>query len=342
MKRLSLSILIMSVMLVVFFAVNLIWGAENIPVQEVWCALTTGESSNEAWTFILLESRLPQAITALFCGAGLSVAGLMLQTIFSNPLAGPSILGINTGASLGVALIMLLLGGNLQVSDYTFTGYMSVILGAFLGAMFVLGIILFFSTLVKSNLMLLIIGIMVGYIASSAISLLNFFATAEGVHSYMAWGMGNFSGVTTDQLGLYVGTIMIGLIIAIFLMKPLNALLLGQRYAENLGVNIRRVRIWLLIAVGLLVAITTAFCGPVSFLGLAVPHVARMLLGSSNHNGLLPFTMITGAVVALFCNVLSVLPGSAGLIPLNAVTPVVGAPVIIYVIINQRRLQYFN
>lgn len=334
--------LIMSVLLVVFFAVNLIWGAESIPAQEVWNTLSTGESSNEAWTFILLESRLPQAITALFCGAGLSVAGLMLQTIFSNPLAGPSILGINTGASLGVALIMLLLGGNLQVSDYTFTGYMSVILGAFLGAMFVLGIILFFSTLVKSNLMLLIIGIMVGYIASSAISLLNFFATAEGVHSYMAWGMGNFSGVTTDQLGLYVGTIVIGLVIAIFLMKPLNALLLGQRYAENLGVNIRRVRIWLLIAVGLLVAITTAFCGPVSFIGLAVPHVARMLLGSSNHNGLLPFTMITGAVVALLCNVLSVLPGSTGLIPLNAVTPVVGAPVIIYVIINQRRLQYFN
>lgn len=334
--------LIMSILLVVFFAINIIWGAESIPTQEVWDALTTGQTSNEAWTFILLESRFPQAITALFCGAGLSVAGLMLQTVFSNPLAGPSILGINTGASLGVALIMLLMGGNLQVSDYTFSGYMSVILGAFMGAMLVLGIILFFSTLVKSNLMLLIIGIMVGYIASSAISLLNFFATAEGVHSYMAWGMGNFSGVTTDQLGLYVGTVVIGLIIAIFLMKPLNALLLGQRYAENLGVNIRRVRIWLLIAVGLLVAITTAFCGPVSFIGLAVPHVARMLLGSSNHNGLLPFTMITGAVVALFCNVLSVLPGSTGLIPLNAVTPVVGAPVIIYVIINQRRLQYFN
>ncbi len=334
--------LIMSILLVTLLVVNLIWGAESIPAAEVWHALTTGQSGNEAWTFILLESRLPQAITALFCGAGLSVAGLMLQTVFSNPLAGPSILGINTGASLGVALIMLLMGGNLQVSDYTFSGYMSVILGAFLGAMLVLGIILLFSTLVKSNLMLLIIGIMVGYIASSAISLLNFFATAEGVHSYMAWGMGNFSGVTTDQLGLYVGTIMIGLIIAVFLMKPLNALLLGQRYAENLGVNIRRVRIWLLIAVGLLVAITTAFCGPVSFIGLAVPHVARMLLGSSNHNGLLPFTMITGAVVALFCNILSVLPGSIGLIPLNAVTPVVGAPVIIYVIINQRRLQYFN
>ncbi len=342
MKRFTFSMLVMSLLLIVLFVANLVWGAENIPMQDVWLTLTTGHSSNDAWTFIMLESRLPQAITALFCGAGLSVAGLMLQTIFSNPLAGPSILGINTGASLGVALIMLLLGGNLQVADYSFSGYMSVILGAFIGAMFVLGVILFFSTLVKSNLMLLIIGIMVGYIASSAISLLNFFATAEGVHSYMAWGMGNFSGVTTDQLGLYVGTIMIGLIISIFLMKPLNALLLGQRYAENLGVNIRRVRLWLLLAVGLLVAITTAFCGPVSFIGLAVPHVARMLLGSSNHNGLLPFTMITGAVIALICNILSVLPGATGLIPLNAVTPVIGAPVIIYVIINQRRLQYFN
>jgi ABC-type Fe3+-siderophore transport system permease subunit len=206
----------------------------------------------------------------------------------------------------------------------------------------VMGLILFFSTLIKSNIMLLITGMMIGYITSSAISLLNFFATAEGVHSYMIWGMGNFSGVSLEQMPYFASFTLAGLILAILLIKPLNALLLGNRYAENLGVNIKRTRNLLLIATGILTAITTAFCGPVSFIGLAVPHIARLLLGTSNHNSLLPVTLLTGSAVALLCNLICILPGESGIIPLNAVTPVLGAPVIIYVIINQRRIQYFN
>ena len=222
------------------------------------------------------------------------------------------------------------------------SGFLSVLAGAFVGAMAIMALILFFSTLIKSNVMLLITGIMIGYIASSAISLLNFFATAEGVQSYIIWGMGNFGGVSLQQMPAFASVTLLGLAGALMLIKPLNALLLGERYAENLGVNIRRVRNWLLIITGLLTAITTAFCGPVAFIGLAVPHVARMLLGTSNHQSLLPVTILSGSAIALLCNLLCVLPGEAGIIPLNAVTPIIGAPVIIYVIVSQRRSQHFN
>ena len=266
----------------------------------------------------------------------------MLQTAFNNPLAGPSILGINSGASLGVALVMLAGGGSIATGIFTLSGFFSVILGAFIGSMVVMGLILFFSTLIKSNIMLLITGIMIGYITSSAISLLNFFATAEGVHSYMIWGMGNFGGVSLQQLPYFSAFCLAGLLLSVLLIKPLNAMLLGTRYAENLGVNIRRTRNLLLIATGLLTAVTTAFCGPVAFIGLAVPHISRLMLGTSNHNSLLPITLLTGAAIALLCNLICILPGEAGIIPLNAVTPVLGAPVIIYVIVNQRKIQYFN
>ena len=314
----------------------------NFPPAEVWHILTGGESSKASWSFIVWEVRLPQALTALLCGGALAVCGLMLQTAFKNPLAGPSILGINSGASLGVAFVMLLFGGSVTAGTFSLSGFLSVLSGAFIGAMAIMALILFFSTLIKSNVMLLITGIMIGYIASSAISLLNFFATAEGVQSYIIWGMGNFGGVSQQQMPAFASVTLLGLAGALMLIKPLNALLLGERYAENLGVNIRRVRNWLLVVTGLLTAITTAFCGPVAFIGLAVPHVARMLLGTSNHHSLLPVTILSGGAVALLCNLICILPGDAGIIPLNAVTPIIGAPVIIYVIVSQRKSQHFN
>lgn len=326
----------------ILFAANLAFGSIKIPLGAVIDTLFGGTVEKESWRFIILESRLPQALTALFCGSALAVSGLMLQTVFNNPLAGPSILGINTGASLGVALVMLLLGGSITVGTYSFSTFLSVLVGAFAGAMAVLALILFFSSLLKSNLMVLIIGIMIGYVTSSAISLLNFFATAEGVHSYMIWGMGNFGGVSNDQLPFFVGSVAVGLILSVLLIKPLNALLLGHRYAENLGINIHKTRNILLLTVGLLTAVTTAFCGPIAFIGLAVPHMARLMLGTSNHNSLLPVTLLMGGVIALTCNLICILPGESGVIPLNAVTPFIGAPVIIYVIVNQRKIQYFN
>jgi iron complex transport system permease protein len=185
--------------------------------------------------------------------------------------------------------------------------------------------------------MLLIIGMMVGYVVSSVVSLLNFFSTAEGVQSYMMWGMGNFGGVSRAQLPLFALLVVVGLSIAVGLIKPLNALLLGERYARNLGVNIRRVRTLLLISTGLLVAVTTAYCGPINFIGLSVPHIARLVLGTDNHRSLMPATLLTGGVISLLCNLLCLLPGDNGLLPLNAITPIIGAPIIIYVILSRRK-----
>ena len=329
--------------LCLLFLANLFVGSVRIPFDAVVDIFMGREVEKATWSFIVLQSRFPQAVTALFAGASLAVAGLMLQTVFNNPLAGPSILGIDSGASLGVALVMLFLGGSVGTAGAIhLSGSIAVVLAAFAGAVLILGIIILFSTWVRSNIMLLIIGIMMGYITSSVISLLNFFATAEGVFSYTLWGMGNFSGVSLQQLPLFCTLLSVGLLMAVLLIKPLNALLLGERYAENLGVNVRLTRIWLLVSTGLLTAVSTAFCGPVSFIGLAVPHMARLWMGSSNHKGLLPVTLLLGSAVALLCNLISVIPGSSGVIPLNAITPVLGAPVIIYVIVNQKKIQYFN
>ena len=306
--------------IVVLFASNLLLGSVSIPAEDVMRILLGDTNEKASWRFIILESRLPQAITAMFCGASLAVSGLMLQTIFRNPLAGPS-------------LVMLFLGGGLSVGSLQFSGFAAVLIAAFFGALAVMAVIFFFSTLVRSHVMLLIIGIMIGYISNSAISLLNFFATDEGVKSYMVWGLGSFGGVSMANMPVFVGVSLFGLSGALLLIKPLNALLLGDRYAENLGVNIVAVRNWLLVVTGLLTAVTTAFCGPVAFIGLAVPHMARLLLTTDNHRQLLPATMLCGAVVALVCNLLCFLPGDGGVIPLNAVTPLIGAPVIIYVIL---------
>ena len=319
--------------IVVLFASNLLLGSVSIPAEDVMRILLGDPNEKASWRFIILESRLPQAITAMFCGASLAVSGLMLQTVFRNPLAGPSVFGINSGAGLGVALVMLFLGGGLSVGSLQFSGFAAVLIAAFFGALAVMAVIFFFSTLVRSHVMLLIIGIMIGYISNSAISLLNFFATDEGVKSYMVWGLGSFGGVSMANMPVFVGVSLFGLSGALLLIKPLNALLLGDRYAENLGVNIVAVRNWLLVVTGLLTAVTTAFCGPVAFIGLAVPQMARLLLTTDNHRQLLPATMLCGAVVALVCNLLCFLPGDGGVIPLNAVTPLIGAPVIIYVIL---------
>ena len=323
--------------MVVLFGMNLFVGSISIPAADVLNILFgDGEGIRPSWRYIVLESRLPQAITALLCGGALAVSGLMLQTAFRNALADPSIFGISSGAGLGVALVMLLLGGSIGAGSVSVSGYVAIILAAFVGAMLVMAVIFFFSTVVKNDVMLLIIGIMIGYLSSSAISLLQFFATDEGVKSYMVWGMGSFGGVSMRHMPVFASVTLLGIIASLLLIKPLNALLLGDRYAENLGVNIQRVRNWLLIVTGLLTAITTAFCGPISLIGLAVPHMARLLLRSDNHLVLMPVTILCGSVVALLCNLICFLPGENGVIPLGAVTPLMGAPVIIYVIAKRR------
>jgi len=319
------------------FVACLCCGSVNIPVRDVFRSLAGLGSSKASWDFIVRESRLPSAITAMFAGMSLSVSGLMLQTAFRNPLAGPDILGINAGAGLGVALVMLSFGGSLSVGNLTLGASVSVIVGAFVGAVAVMALILFLSTKLKNYVMLLIAGIMISYLTSSMISLLNFFSTAEGVHSYTIWGMGNFGGVSLSQIPFFSFMSLLALAVGMSLIKPLNAILLGDNYAQNLGINLRRTRLLLLLSTGLSVAVTTAFCGPVSFIGLAVPHLARLALGSENHRSLMPVSLLTGGCVALLCNLLSSLPGDRGLIPLNAITPAIGAPVVLYVLIKQYR-----
>ena len=334
MMRRSL-LIILPVLIVILFALNLMTGAVRIPLADVVSILMGDDEVRESWRYIIWESRLPQGVTAMLCGAALAVSGLMLQTAFRNPLAGPSVFGITSGAALGVAMVMLLLGGSVSIGMLDLSGFLAVWVSAFAGAMAVTGIIFLFSSLVRNGVMLLIVGLMIGYLSASAVSLLNFFATEEGVKSYIMWGMGDFGSVSMGQLPVFVAVIMAGLLASLAMIKPLNALLLGEEYAENLGVNTIRVRNQLLVITGVLTATTTAFCGPIAFIGLAVPHVTRLVLATENHRLLLPATVLVGAATALLCNLICSLPAD-GAIPLNAVTPLIGAPIIIYVIVKGR------
>lgn len=336
MKKYCRFFVVITLAIIALFVINIIYGAVKIPINSIIDIFSGNDEVNKSWKYIILQTRLPQALTAILCGGALAVSGLLLQTAFCNPLAGPSIFGINSGASLGVAFVMLLFGGSITAGTVSVTGFLAVLIAAFVGAVAVMAVLLFFSNLVNNNVMLLITGIMIGYISSSAISLLNFFATEEGVHSYMIWGLGNFGGVSMAQMPLFAAVTIVGLICALLLIKPLNAVLLGEQYAENLGINTIKLRNCLLLVTGLLTAVTTAYCGPIAFIGLAVPHIARMLLKTDNHRYLIPGTILSGAAISLLCNIICVLPGDNGIIPLNAVTPIMGAPVIIYVIIKGR------
>lgn len=316
-------------LLLLFFS-NLFWGSVAVPFDAVIEILTGGDAGNDGWRLILLQTRLPQAVTALLAGMSLAVAGLLLQTLFNNPLAGPEVLGINSGAGLGVAVVMLLLQGAMGVG-----GYIAVLSGAFVGALAIILLVLLLSRLLSSSIYLLIAGLAMSYLASSIISILNYFSTAEGVHSYLIWGMGGFGGVSTELLPLYSGVLLFLLLCALLLVKPLNVILLGDAYARNLGINTKRLRGMLLLVVGGITATVTAFCGPIAFVGLAVPHLARMASPTASHRVLLPVTLLLGGIVTLACNLICQLPGGSGLLPLSAVTSLLGAPVIIYVVFKE-------
>lgn len=341
-RRYVVTIVALTLLLVLLALACLVFGSVDIPVGSITDILTGKGSGNKAWDIIILQSRIPMIATAALAGAALSISGLLLQTTFNNPLAGPSILGVSSGAGLGVAIVILALGGSLGgFFGESMGSYMAVLVGALLGAGVVLAVLIAFSAIVRSNTMLLIIGILVSYLTSSVVQLLNSVATEEGVHNYVSWGFGNFSGVSVAQMPIYAGVIILALIGSALMVKPLNALLLGARYARNLGINVSRTRNILLIITGVLTAVVTAFCGPIGFIGLVVPHIARMSLGTSNHSRLLPATILAGADIALLCAVASV-SSPHGIIPINAITPIIGVPIILYIILNRRRIQYFN
>ena len=341
--RYHISLAALTIALIVLAVLCLLIGSVDISAGAVWAIICGRGAENKAWEIIVLQSRVPTIITAALAGAALAVSGLLLQTTFNNPLAGPSILGVSSGAGLGVAVVMLAFGGVIGSNSMgvSIGSYVATLLGAVAGAGAVLGVLMAMATIVKSNTMLLIVGILISYLTSSIVSLLNSIASEEGVHSYVAWGFGSFSGVSVEQMPIFATLTILGLAASALMVKPLNALLLGTRYAQNLGVDTKRARNRLLLITGVLTAVVTAFCGPIGFLGLVVPHIARLALSTSNHIRLIPATILAGADTALLCSLLSV-SGNHGIIPINAITPVIGIPIILYIIINRRRINYFN
>lgn len=315
----------------------LLAGAADIPAGAILDIITGHGSGNQAWDYIVLETRLPALATAALAGMALSVAGLLMQTTFDNPLAGPSILGISAGSSLGVAIVIMALGAVVGLWSRA-----AVVAGALAGALAVLLLLTVMSALLRSSTMLLIVGILIGYLASSAISLLNFFATRESVHTFVIWGLGSFGGVTSTELPAFAALTAAPALLSALYAKALNALLLGERYAASAGVSIRATRRGLLLLSGALTAVVTARCGPVGFIGLVVPHIARLALHTSDHRRLLPASALIGAAVGVVCLLACIAPGPRGIIPLNAVTPVIGVPVIIYIIVRRRSIFYFN
>lgn len=336
----NLKYIILAIITIGLFLANIFFGSVGISFSEVLDVILQKSDPTSPSHIIITASRIPQVITALLAGAGLAISGLMLQTLFNNPLAAPSILGISSGSGLGVAIVLLFFGGS--VASFGLFGYLALVVGAMIGAMVVLSILTIFSMKIKSNTMLLVVGIMVGYIATSLVTMLSYMSESEGIVSFVHWGMGDFSSVNNANLIYFTLFISIGLICSILLIKPLNALLLGEKYAQNLGVNINRTRIIILLTTGLLTATITAFCGPISFIGLAVPHIARLAFATSNHKTLIPTTIVIGANIAMLCNLLTVVFTSGTVIPLNAITPLMGAPVIIYIIVNKNKIAYFN
>ena len=318
--------------------VNLLLGTVRIPIAEILTILTGGEA-DEVATNIVLQSRLPQALTAIVAGAGLAVSGLQMQTVFRNPLAGPSVLGISNGSALGVAFVVLLSGrlGGVALSRLGYLGEAAMSVAAIVGALAVMLLILWVSGRVKGNVTLLIIGVMIGYLANAIIGVLKYLSPEEDVKSFVVWGLGSFSRVSGDEMLLFVCLMCVLLPLACLLVKPMNLMLLGERYAANLGLNIRRARMLVIISSGVLVAIVTAYCGPIMFIGLAVPHLARAVFRTSDHRVLMPATALSGAVLALLCNFVARMPGFEGALPVNSVTALVGAPVIAAVLFGRRK-----
>lgn len=321
-------------LLPVLCLLSLLVGSVHISPAEVWAALMG--SSDETVRYIVTESRLPQMCTALLAGAALGVSGLVMQTLFSNPLADPSLLGVNSGASLGAAIALLAFGGSFALGGAALSGVLFTVGAAFVGACAVIALIALCSRWLTSNLSLLVAGVMLSFIISSVISLLSFYATSEGVRSFVVWGLGDFSGVSSSRLWLMSILVIVPVWGVRLCATSMNALLLGADYATNLGVNVKRVRTLLLILTGLLTAVVTALCGPISFIGLAVPHVSRMLLRTADHRKLLPAVFVMGADVALLSLILSHIPGEAGTLPIAAITPLLGAPVVLYILVKRR------
>ncbi len=337
-NKINISVLITIIFLgILLFFLNLFVGSVTIPFADLFNVFF-GSEVNPTVSTIVFDYRLPQAVTALFAGAALSVAGLLMQTLFRNPLADPSMLGISSGAGLGVAITILLTGilGGSALSTMGIWSNLGVSLAAFVGATLVLMLILGFSSRVRNMTTLIIIGLMVSYLAGSLTDIMKFFSMKEDIHAFVIWGMGSFSAVGTSKLMFFSISIALGLFASLFMSKNLNVILLGDLYAENLGVNVKRNNLFIILVSGYLTAIVTAYCGPIAFLGLAIPHLTRFIFKTSDHRILVPAVMLIGMVVSLLCSLVARMPGFEGNLPINAVTAFIGAPIVIWVILRKR------
>lgn len=338
-RRLALVGLLLA--LISAFMLALALGSVSIPLDNVLRILLGGEPDRATWTDIVWKFRVPKALTAALAGAALAVSGLQMQTLFRNPLADPFVLGVSSGASLGVALVVLTIGstGTLLVASLGFFGELGLAAAAAAGAGLVLGTVLLVARRIQNTLSLLILGLMFGYLTSALVSLLIYFSAPERVQAFNLWASGNFGGVTWGQMQVYAPVVLFGLGLALLLPKPLNALLLGEAYARSLGVNVPRARRFIILSSALLAGVVTAFCGPVGFIGIAVPHLCRSLFNTGDHRVLVPTSILLGATVALLADVIAQLPGGQQVLPVNVITSLFGVPVIVWVLLRQRQLR---
>jgi len=317
--------------------INISLGSVPIPLLDILRILLAHEPPDMSRHLIIWEGRLPNALTAILSGAGLSVCGLMLQSLFRNPLAGPSVLGITSGSSLGVALVLLLSGGLLWLPFWGVQ--VMTMIAALCGALLILGILLLALRRISSNVTILILGLMLSYAVGSVVAILEIFASKESLQMYVFWGFGSFAGLSWLQVGLLAAVVILVILLVLPLLKPMNALILGESYAQSLGVNIPATRNRIIIFTGLIAGTVTAFCGPIAFLGMAVPHLARWLFKSDDHRVLFPGTLLMGVLVALTCDLAARMPGLDWVLPLNAITALLGAPVVLLIILRNQRFQ---
>ncbi|WP_410016838.1 FecCD family ABC transporter permease [Tenacibaculum sp. HL-MS23] len=328
----------LSVMLVFFLLLNISLGSVSIPIDDIFNALIGGVASKDSWQTIILNFRLPKAVTAIMVGSGLSICGLLMQTLFRNPLAGPFVLGISSGASLGVALLILGSGlfGGIFVS-IAFSNW-ALAIAASLGSFFVLFAVIIAANKVRNTMSILIIGLMFGSLTSSVISVLSYFSEAEQIQQYMFWSFGSLGNLTWTELTVFGIIYSIGILGTFSIIKPLNSFLLGENYAKSLGINIKKSRNIILLITSLLTGVITAFSGPIAFIGLAVPHISKMIFSTSNHKTLLPATALLGAIVLLICDAIAQLPTSEFTLPINAITSLFGAPVVIWLLVRKKKI----
>ncbi len=337
-KRILLILTSLSALLILVFAVDLFLGSVKIPFREILRILVTGQSENQIWLTIIYDFRLPKAITAVLAGAALSVSGLQMQTVFRNPLAGPYVLGISSGASLGVAILVLGFSSFITNQAVQYFGNWAQVISAWIGAGLVLFLILAVSVRVQDIMTILILGILFGSATSAIVSIFQYFSHQSMLKAFVIWSMGSLGNLSAEQLNLLIPCIIAGLVLSLVFSKILNVLLLGETYARSLGVNIRISRVMIFISTSVLAGSITAFCGPIGFIGIAVPHIVRTITKSANHFYLIPGSVLSGAVMLVISDIISVLPGSGSILPVNSVTALLGIPIVIWIIIKNKKI----